>query len=121
MFKRLKYINWEAIIVLVLFLSISSLPGWLQLSILLINIFSFFISSIIIIRRANLKHFREQKNFVNDFKKRNGDIIPVMSVAIFGLFFAIYDLYIFYKSPLKKDFDNMQQQKRDDKLNKLGI
>ena len=121
MFKRLKYINWEAIIVLLIFLSISFLPGWLQLSILLINIFSFFISSIIIIRRANLKHFLEQKNFVNDFKKRNGDIIPVMSVAIFGLFFAIYDLYIFYKSPLKKDFDNMQQQKRDDKLNKLGI
>jgi len=117
----MKNINWEAFIVLVLFLSISFLPGWLQLSILLINIFSFIISSFIIVRRANLKHYREQKNFVNDFMRRNGDIIPVMSLAIFGLFFAIYDLYVFWKSPLKKDFDNIQQQIRDNKLKELGI
>ncbi len=114
-------INWEAVIVLVLFLSISFLPGWVQLSVLLINIFSFIISSFIIVRRANLKHYNEQKNFVKDFIKRNGDIIPVMSLAIFGLFFAIYDLYVFWKSPLKKEFDNIQQQERDNKLKKIGI
>ncbi len=117
----MKNINWEAVIVLVLFLSISFLPGWLQLSILLINIFSFMVSCLILIRKANLKHYREQKNFVNDFMRRNGDIIPVMSLTVFGIFFAIYDLYVFRKSPLKKDFDNIQQQIRDNKLNKLGI
>jgi hypothetical protein len=113
----MKNINWESVIVLVLFLSISFLPGWLQLSVLLINIFSFFISSFIIVRRANLKHYNEQKNFVKDFIKRNG----VMSLAVFGLFFAIYDLYVFWKSPLKKEFDNIQQQERDNKLKKIGI
>jgi hypothetical protein len=113
----MKNINWESVIVLVLFLSISFLPGWLQLSVLLINIFSFFISSFIIVRRANLKHYNEQKNFVKDFIKRNG----VMSLAVFALFFAIYDLYVFWKSPLKKEFDNIQQQERDNKLKKIGI
>lgn len=117
----MKRINWEAIVVLVLFLSMSLLPGWLQFSILMTNILSFILLSLILIKISNLKHYRDQKNRFHDFLNRQGQIISVMSLPVFGLFLGLYDLYIFYKNPLRKDFDSMQQQERDRKLKKLGI
>ena len=118
--KRIN-INWEAVIVLVLFLSMSLLPGWLQFSILMINILSFFLFTLILIKISNLKHYNEQKNIFKDFLNRNGQIIAVMSLAIFGFVIGLYDLYIFYKNPLRRDYDDFQQQERDRKLKKLGI
>lgn len=118
--KRIN-INWEAIVVLVLFLSMNFLPGWLQFSILMINSLSFILLSLIIIKISNLKHYRNQKNHFHDFLNRQSQMISVMSLAVFGLFLGLYDLYIFYKNPLRKDFDNIEQQERDRKLKKLGI
>jgi hypothetical protein len=114
-------INWEAVVVFLLFMSMNFLPGWLQFPIILINILSFIIFSSILIKISNLRHYNEQKNFVKEFMSRNVGIISLMSLAMFGLLFSIYDLYIYYKNPLRKDFDNIEQQERDKKLKKLGI
>lgn len=114
-------INWEAVVVFVLFMSMNFLPGWLQFPIILINILSFIILSSILIKISNLRHYNEQKNFVKEFMSRNVGIISLMSLAMFGLLFSIYDLYIYYKNPLRKDFDNIEQQERDRKLKKIGI
>jgi hypothetical protein len=97
------------------------LPGWLQFPIILINILSFIILSAILIKISNLRHYNEQKNLFKEFLSRNDGIISLMSLAMFGLFLSIYDFYIYYKNPLRKDFDNIQQQERDRKLKKLGI
>ena len=107
--------------VFVLFMSMNFLPGWLQFPIILINILSFIILSSILIKISNLRHYNEQKNFVKEFMSRNVGIISLMSLAMFGLLFSIYDLYIYYKNPLRKDFDNIEQQERDKKLKKIGI
>ena len=120
LFTRIN-INWEAVVVFVLFMSMNFLPGWLQFPIILINILSFIILSSILIKISNLRHYNEQKNFVKEFMSRNVGIISLMSLAMFGLFFSIYDLYIYYKNPLRKDFDNIEQQERDKKLKRLGI
>ena len=118
--KRIN-INWEAVIVFLLFMSMNLLPGWLQFSILMINILSFILFSLILIKISNLNHYNEQKNIFKDFLNRNGQIIAVMSLVIFGFVIGLYDLYIFYNNPLRKDFDNFEQQERDRKLKKLGI
>ncbi len=120
LFTRIN-INWEGVVVLVLFMSMNFLPGWLQFPIILINILSFIILSSILIKISNLRHYNEQKNFVKEFMSRNEGIISLMSLAMFGLFFSIYDLYIYYKNPLRKDFDSIEQQERDRRLKKLGI
>lgn len=111
----------ESVIVLILFMSMNFLPGWLQLTILMANVLSFFLFSFILIKISNLKHYNEQKNIFKDFLNRNGHIIAVMSLVIFGFVIGLYDLYIFSKNPLRKEFDNFQQQERDKKLRNLGI
>lgn len=114
-------INWEAVAVLILFLSMNFIPGWLQFPIIMINILSFIIISSIIIKISNLRHYKEQKNFVRDFFHRNDSIVILMSLGMFGLIFSIYDLYVYYKNPLSKKFDSKEQQERDRKLKKIGI
>ena len=111
----------EAVTILILFMSMNFLPGWLQLTILMANVLSFFLFTFILIKISNLKHYNKQKNFVQDFLNRNNNIISGMSLSIFGFFFGLYDLYIFYKNPLRKEFDNFQQQERDKKLKELGL
>jgi len=113
-------INWVALVILALFMSMNFLPGWLQTTIIIVNILSFAICSITIIKISNLKHYNEQSNIITDFLKGN-KMISVMSLVLFGFFFGLYDLYIFYKNPLRKDFDNIEQRDRDNKLKKLGI
>ena len=112
--------NWVSIIVLCLFLSMNFLPGWLQIRIIVINLLSFFISSFILIRKANLKHYNNQKSLVSDFMK-SGGVMVIAAIVVFGVFISIYDLYVFWKSPLKKEFESMQQQERDNKIKKLGL
>lgn len=116
----MRNINWEAVALLTAFFSIGFLPGWLQFALVLTNALSFIISGFIIINIANLKNYRKQKSHSMDFFKRNG-VLGVMGVAAFGIAIAIYDLWVFQKSPLKKEFDSMQQQNRDQRLKDLGI
>lgn len=114
-------INWEALIVFLLFISLNFLPGWLQFPIIIINIFSFIIFSSILIKIANLKHYNNQKNLVKEFLNRNSGIISLMLLGLFGFFIGIYEFYIFYKNPLRKHYDDLQQQNRDKKIKELGL
>ena len=116
----MRNINWEAVALLTAFFSIGFLPGWLQFALVLTNALSFIISGFILINIANLKNYRKQKSHSMDFFNRNG-VLGVMGVAAFGIAIAIYDLWVFRKSPLKKEFDSMQQQNRDQRLKDLGI
>ena len=113
--------NIEIFIVIILLIMMFFLPGWLQLSILGFNSLSFIILSFILMKISNLKHYNEQKNSFKEFVNRHGDIIPAMSVIVIGFLFGVYNLYIFYKNPLRKQYDNIQQQERDIKLKKLGL
>jgi hypothetical protein len=114
-------INWEAVIILLLFISLNFLPGWLQFYIIIINIFSFIVFSFILIKIANLKHYNNQKNIIKNVLNRNNGILTIMLLGLFGLFIGIYDLYIFYKNPLRKKYNDLKQQNRDKKIKKLGI
>ena len=48
-------------------------------------------------------------------------MLTIMLLGLFGLFIGIYDLYIFYKNPLRKKYNDLKQQNRDKKIKKLGI
>jgi Na+/H+ antiporter NhaA len=118
--KEILKSNWKSIVLIGLFFSINLLPYWLQLAIIVTNLLAFFTSSFILIRKANLKHYNNQKNIVSDFMEKSG-VLAICAIVFFGLFIAIYDLYVFWKSPLKKEFDSIQQQTRNNNLRKLGI
>jgi hypothetical protein len=52
---------------------------------------------------------------------KSGGVMVIAAIVVFGVFISIYDLYVFWKSPLKKEFESMQQQERDNKIKKLGL
>lgn len=114
-------IDWKAVAILAVFMSMNLLPGRIAISILAANIGSFFASSIFLARVANLRHYREQKSHTMDFFRKRGDIMGVMAVAVLGLAMAIYNIRIFYRNPLRKEYDSREQQERDRKLKSIGI
>ena len=114
-------IDWRAVAILAAFISMNLLPGWIAITILATNVGSFIVSSIFLLRVANLRHYNEQKSLTKDFFRKSGDITSVMAVGVIGLPMSIYNICIFYSNPLRKDYDNKEQQDRDIKLKRLGI
>jgi hypothetical protein len=75
-------INWEAVVVFVLFMSMNFLPGWLQFPIILINILSFIIlSSIETNELWKIDTYLNRVSISSRF--RNGEVTAVFEVSIF--------------------------------------
>lgn len=119
-FRKLD-IDWRAVAILVAFMSMNLLPGRIAISILAANTGSFFAASIFLARVANLRHYREQKSHTMDFFRKSGDIASVMAVGVIGLPMSIYNIFVFYRNPLRKEYDSREQQERDRKLKSIGI
>ena len=124
MIKYIKNISKEEIIVylgciITILLAQFIKYGWIFI---IFNILFFILSSLFIIKKANIKEFR--KNFSNFSKIKFSKIENLGVLVIFSLFgigtiVGLYDIYSFYKNPITKKYDTKEEYEQDKKLKKL--
>ena len=121
MIKYIKNISKEEIIVylgciITILLAQFIKYGWIFI---IFNILFFILSSLFIIKKSNITEFR--KNFNIPYRIDKLGVLVIFSIFGIGSFLGLYDLYLFYKNPITKKYENKEEYERDKKLKKIGI